>query len=207
MTGDSIASAMSQEVNKSNYLWRRASGHYLFHAAFSGSTIANYTTGDFASWNPWSFVTRSAVGATNIIDVSNCDLLIVWAGFNDKNKPIPLGTNVSTDSNTFAGAIRNGILNYQARNPNMKIMFITPSANPYQTNNALGNSLADFKDKIISVCGLMGIPVYDEYTLCGITDANKATYIDVDQIHPYATSHQIWAPQQAAFVLANIVFP
>lgn len=206
MTGDSIAYRLSLEGNKSNYLFRKTSGHYLFTSAFSGSKMGNYTTGDFASWNPWSFVTRSDSAATNAFDVTNCDLLIVWAGFNDKNTPIALGTNTSTDSNTYAGAIRNGITNYQARNPNMVIMFITPNANPYEVNNANGKNIVDYRDMVISVCGLLNIPVYDEYSLCGITDANKGTTIDPDHIHPVSATLEGWAPEQAAYILSNIVF-
>lgn len=205
MTGDSIAYRLSLETNNSNYYYRKNGNQYLFTTAVSGSNMANFTGGDSATWNPYSVATRSAVGATNIFDVKNCDLLIIWAGFNDKNDNIPLGSVSSTDSLTIAGAMRNSVANYQSRNPLMKIMFITPNANPYETNNALGLNIVDYRNHIIAVSADMGIPCFDLYDVCGITDANKATALP-DAIHPSSAFLESWSPLITTFISTNVVF-
>jgi hypothetical protein len=203
MTGDSIAYRLSLETNFSNYFYRLNANEYLFTTAVSGSNMANFTGGDSATWNPLSVVTRSAVGATNIFDIKNTDLLMVWAGFNDKNDNVPLGAIDSNDPLTYAGAIRNAVVNYQARKPDMEIMFITPNANPYEVNNALGINIIDYRNHMISVCANIGIPCFDLYAVCGITDANKATALP-DQIHPSSAFLESWSPLIATFVLDNI---
>lgn len=203
MTGDSIAVAFSTEVNTSNYLYRSDANQYLFNQAVAGSNIANFSGGDSETWNPLSFVGRSAVDAVNVFDVTNADVLLVWGSFNDKGDNIPLGSPGSVDPLTFEGAIRTGVANYAARKSNLQLMFITPNANPYETANSLGLLLTDYRQRMIDVCAALGIPCFDLYPVCGITDENKATALP-DQIHPTAAFHQMWAPLFADFVLENI---
>lgn len=204
MTGDSIASAFVTEANKSNYLYRDDIGHYLFTKAVGGTDLGNYTGLDDDVWNPFSFVSRSAAGATNSFNVANADYLLVWAGFNDLDDEVPLGAIDSVDPFTIAGAIRTGVENYLSRKPDLQIFFITPTANPYQVANGIGVTLDAIRQHVIDVCADLGIPCYDLYAVCGITDENKATALP-DQIHPTAAFHETWAPMIVDFVEANIV--
>jgi hypothetical protein len=204
MTGDSIASNFATVSNKSNLLYRSDSGQYLLNQATGGSDIAYYDGLDDDTWNPFSFIGKSAADAVNRFVIRNCDYLIVWAGFNDLDDEVPLGAIDSVDSFTIAGAIRNGVANYLSRKPDLQIIFITPTANPYQVANGIGVTLNDIRNQVIAVCADLGIPCYDLYAVCGITDENKATALP-DQIHPTAAFHETWAPMIVDFVEANII--
>ncbi len=196
MTGDSIANGFATETNKSNYLFRDSIGHYLFNKAVGGTDIANYVGVDDDVWNPFSFVSRSEVGATNIFNVTNTDYLINWAGFNDKNDHIPLGAIDSDDPFTIAGAIRTGVANYRARNPDIQIFFITPNSNSGQTPNDIDLNLVDYRNHIIAVCATINVPCYDLYA--------QGDPVFTDGIHPDAASQEAWVPLFVDFVLQNL---
>lgn len=206
MTGDSIAYRFSLESNLSNYDYRKSINQYLFTQSISGSNLANFTGGDSSTWNPLSVVTRSTLGATNIFDITNCDLLIVWAGYNDRGDNIPLGATNSVDPLTYAGAINLTVSNYASRKPGMKIMFVTPNANPYaEVNNGIGLKLSDYIAHCKAVCSANGYYCFDLAAVCGITDANKATVLP-DEIHPIQSWLEMWAPLFTSFIANNITF-
>jgi len=180
ITGDSIAFRL--HPNGLQNLVLNCKRTYL-NAAISGSNLAKITVNDPSTWNPLSFIERSKVGSPNIIDISNVNTLLVWAGFNDMNDDVPLGTLTDTDEFTIAGAIRNGIANYLSRKPTLQILFMNPSANPYQTTNGIGISLPQYAAHIKAVCENINIPCYDMHANCGIDLTNYVAVLP-DQIHP-----------------------
>ena len=186
VTGDSIASSFSTVTALAfNQITKRI----LQNSAFGGSGLANRTTGDL-SFNNWSFVGRSYTGATNIIDVTNANQLVVWAGYNDITADVPLGTLTSTDITTIAGAINVGVANYLTRSPFLNIVFFTPSANPYKqaTPNALGLRMSDYVAHIKLVCENLSIKVVPMDKMSNINETNKANIL-TDTIHPVASWH------------------
>lgn len=201
MTGDSISDRMANEIKKSNYLFRKYSNGYLFNHGIAGSKLANYTTGDYASWNPLSAVSRSYDSSPNKFDITNCDILWIWAGVNDLTSDVPLGTTSSTDVNTIAGAMNIIIENYASRNPNMKVVFVTPNANPYKevTPNGVGLFLSDIINHIKLVASTNGYYCFDLAAVCDITDANKATVLP-DEIHPTDPKLESWTPLFADYL-------
>lgn len=202
MTGDSIANGFAIENNLSNYLFRKNAVSYLINNSFGGSAVANYGSG---VWDPHSFVSKSSDTSPNKFTVTNTDVLLVFAGYNDWVNDVPIGAAGSSNSSEFCGAINNGIVNYLSRNSAIKVMFITVNNNPYKGNNGLGLSLNDYRNGAIAACANSNVPCFDLYPegVSGITDANKATALP-DQTHPAAAWHQMWAPLFAGFVLENI---
>lgn len=199
MDGDSIAYRLSLETNRSNYLYRKPTDKYLYTKAVSGANLANFTGGDSATWNPLSVVTKSNSAEVNSYDIKNCDILFVWAGFNDKNDNVPLGATNSTDSLTYAGAINNTVTNYLSRKSDIRIVFITPTANPYEVNNSLGLNILDYRNHMIATCAANGYDCFDLYAVCGITDENKAVALP-DLIHPSSAFLETFAGLIANFI-------
>lgn len=158
---------------------------YTDSRAIGGSNIAKYIGVDDNIWNPLSIVERSKSSAVNYVEFANCDLLICWAGFNDKGDNVPIGAVDSVDEFTVSGAINVAITNFKSRNPAMNILWITPNLNLYSgvVANSEGLTLKDYRDGIVAVCEARDIEYYDLYNNSGITEANKATALP-DEVHP-----------------------
>jgi hypothetical protein len=182
ITGDSIAERLYNDGREQ--LVQAFNRVYLEHAE-SGSNLAQISINTPSVWNPFSFVLRSKVGATNLINIDNVDLLVVWAGFNDLGDDVPLGAIDSNDEFTIAGAIRVGVASYLSRKPTLKIVFVNPSANPVAPTNGIGLTLSDYANHILAVCASIGIPCYDMHANCGITAGNAASVLP-DNVHPTA---------------------
>lgn len=203
MHGDSIASRLANEVNLSNYYYRREAGHYLINVATGGASIAYRPANDPETWDPYSFYGRSVPESAQYLSVVNFDVLIVWAGFNDRGSDIPLGTVGTSDPNTFEGAMRAGVANYLAQNPSLQIMFVTPNSNPTTVNNTLGLNLVDYRNRMISVCSALNLPCYDLYSITPIS-AEDAPTILPDNVHPIQSWLELRAPEIAEFVIDNL---
>ncbi len=170
------------------------------NAGISGSNLAKISYNDPTTWNPFSFIERSKVGAANIIDVSDVDILLVWSGFNDLDDRVPLTTSVNGTEYTIAGAITAGVANYLARNPKMQVVFMNPLNNPLVSANADGVTLAQIATQEKVTCASIVIPCYDMYANCGIDSGNAASIL-TDSVHPNATyMNDTLAPLAGAFL-------
>ncbi|MBR1763486.1 MAG: BppU family phage baseplate upper protein [Eubacterium sp.] len=135
---------------------------------------------------------------------ANADIITVFGGTNDWISPsyyppyvyyYPLGKFGDNDGSTFFGALDvlcRGLLN---KYPKKTILFITPMENASQSIvnglNVAGNSVRDYADAIIEVCGKYAIPVLDLCRNAGFTALNptqNSTYF-TDGVHPNSAGH------------------
>lgn len=89
----------------------------------------------------------------------DADYILVYAGTNDIHNAIPLGEKDSRDITTFYGALHvlcHGLL---AKYPDRKIGFITPYSPGY--DNQPSRIAPLYIHAMTEICGLYGIPVFD----------------------------------------------
>lgn len=103
------------------------------------------------------------------LDMSNdLDYIVVQGGANDRRLSIPIGENTDNVNTTFKGALNILIKGLLVKYPNKKILFMT-NYNRVQGQNSIGLEDKDYVDAMIEMCGLYGIPCFDNYRKCGIS--------------------------------------
>ena len=129
--------------------------------------------------------------------VDSVDVVIVFAGTNDFNNGVDIGTNADNALNTICGAYRNIINSLCTANKSLRIFIFTPIVR-YFTNertdanwsdnyqNADGKTLRDYADAIVSVANNEHIAACNLYDTLGWNKYNFSNYfLDNDGTHPY----------------------
>lgn len=138
------------------------------------------------------------------------DLTIIFGGINDFNRSLPLGQFGNQGGVTFYGALNEMIAGLLTLNPDGELMCITPmkawfSQKDYphwDSRNAEGHRLVDYRNAIIMVAGYYSVPVLDLFSFSGISpdcDGVKELYLS-DGLHPTRAGYQRIARKIAAFI-------
>lgn len=131
------------------------------------------------------------------------NLVVVFGGTNDYGGNTPMGTIADTTDISFYGALRvlcEGLIN---KFLGQKIVFITPIHRSVETANSVGKTLTDYRNAIIEVCSLYGIPTIDGFTLGFNSLANFQSAYMSDGLHPNQNGHYILG-QAIAVQLARL---
>ena len=99
---------------------------------------------------------------------NDLDYVVILGGANDKRLNVPIGNNNDNVVTTFKGALNILIQGLLTKYPTKKILFMT-NYNRTQDANDLGLHDIDYVDAMIEMCGLYGIPCFDNYRKCGIS--------------------------------------
>lgn len=175
----------------------------------NATTIANHPTNNMGSNR---FITRATSE-----NLSNVDMVVIFGGTNDftyDSKPIgdlfveetitstgDIGSKklvAPTDTDTFAGALHELILQVRSIIGEKPIVLMTPlNRGRYGTGkpttreaNLQGNYLMDFVDAIKEIGRFYGIPVFDSGGVMNFdpTDRNSSDYSG-DLLHPNTAGH------------------
>lgn len=99
---------------------------------------------------------------------NNLDYIVVLGGANDRRLNIPIGTNEDTQNTTFKGALKILIEGLLTKYPGKKILFMT-NYNRVQGKNSVNAEDKDYVDAMLEICGIYGIPCFDNYRKSGIS--------------------------------------
>lgn len=142
----------------------------------------------------------TAKGAGTVTTVRSLDyardaMVYIAAGTNDLTQNVALGSigtvaQTTFDRNTFYGAYRSTIEYVLASNPHVRLFLATPiqrDAHGYsvETKNGNGLALGDYREAILTLGELYGVPVVDMYATAGITARTLPTFTE-DGLHPNA---------------------
>ena len=140
----------------------------------------------------------------------NADIITVFGGTNDFGSQVPIGTNDSTDTETFKGALNvliEGLIN---KYPGKKIFFFTPIQRGDVID--LPIKLIEYVDAMIEICGLWGVPCKDMYRGSNLYVRNtfmQNNYFRIgedgnsDKLHPNNKGHEIIADPIEGFIRNN----
>ncbi|MGE7880165.1 SGNH/GDSL hydrolase family protein [Peribacillus muralis] len=146
----------------------------------------------------------------------NQDVITIFGGTNDwGNKPaIPLGKMGDTDEKTVYGAIDTIIKSVLSKNPEARLIFITPLQRNFKekpeevvngwsqtVTNDIGYKLEDVVNAINEVCSKYSIPVLDLYHNSGIS---KYNFDDMtkDGLHPNNKGMKRIGEQIGSFIIS-----
>lgn len=140
-------------------------------------------------------------------DIPEADLITIFMGTNDYGHDTPLGTIDDTSDVSFYGALNVIIPALQAKQPNAKIVFITPihrygfginSATGEEHTfdsvpNGAGYTLEDYVNAIKAVCEKYNVSVIDLYTELELDPSAEETreYYMEDGLHPNTAGHRL----------------
>lgn len=127
-------------------------------------------------------------------DYSNVDLVTIAFGVNDARTGVVLGdlggySDTTFNTSTFTGAYRTAINHMLEDNPNIKIILMTPIQRDLINNfgtdtpNINGNTLVDFRDRIIEIAKIYSLPVCDCFAESEINNYNIKE-LTIDGVHP-----------------------
>lgn len=146
--------------------------------AIGGSTLTNYA-GDGTPQK-----TRDPLIDRYTVMDTDADIVFISIGTNDWWYTwCPLGSDTDTATTTFRGALHTMIRGLLDMYPQKVIVFVTPikrGADP-KHKNGNGNTLEDFADAILDVCGQYGIPTLDMFRTCPLNPSiasQQALYFD-----------------------------
>ena len=226
--GDSITQGINTPVNSSYFAKSiEYSGAIGTNKGIGGSCISN---GRFSLQEETSILTLSSITNTSnphYIDFENYDILTIFAGTNDWGFDIGEPTDFPTtgDSSygkTVCGSLNVALKNIQMRNPNLKIIVITPMfRSRYNTGDGMnsddhslrltyseeifddnGYYLYDMADKIEELCKLNHVPCFNMYRNLQVTKYNSDTYL-ADGVHPTLKGSEYLANRICQFVSDN----
>ena len=115
----------------------------------------------------------------------DADLVVVFGGTNDfGHGDAPIGKETDRTPDSFFGAVHDLCGKLLRRYPGAKIVFMTPLPRAEEERN--GKTLAEYAEAIKTVCGGVGIPVFDLYRKSGICPAKEEDRIRFvpDGLHP-----------------------
>ena len=160
-------------TNKHMYVWpamlaQKYEMNFVNHG-WNGSTVSAYAT----EKNP--MVNRYV----NLPD-NDPDIVIIEGGRNDFSQKVPMGTNGSTNKNTFKGALNVLISGVQEKYPDALVICVTLWKHTANANS-VGCVPVDYGQAVLDVCAQRNIPCFNamdqEMTKVYMTDANfRATY-------------------------------
>jgi len=131
---------------------------------------------------------------------TDCQVLTVLGGINDWANSVALGTESSTDTDEFYGALNQLITKLEARLPNTcRIVFLTPTYAEFASGNwevrsgftsgslnGQGLTVHDYGTAIKAACLRAGYPVIDLAGRCGVNTNNVDDFSldDGNHLHP-----------------------
>lgn len=133
--------------------------------------------------------------------IASCDIATVFAGTNDFNNNIPLGTINDSTTDTFYGTVNLMMQYMQTTYNNAPVIFFTPIWRNYNGSasgvivgmvNNNGDNLKDFAEAIVACGKKHGVPVVDLCNESGIGEYN-ITGLTSDGVHPNARGQKVLA--------------
>jgi lysophospholipase L1-like esterase len=203
MLGDSITWQDGNAYNNASYsanTGQIAKGYGTLLKTKTGlGTLINYGISGASMARSSSYPTNGSIsvdGQTR--NFAAVDLVTIAAGTNDFKLNVALGTqgvigDTTFDDTTFYGSYRKLIEYMLTQKPNLKIVLFTPlqrnnSSYDVNTVNSAGAKLNDYRNAIINIGAMYGIPVLDLYGQSGITKLTFSTYL-MDGLHPQDTGY------------------
>ena len=162
----------------------------------------NYgVNGCYLSHNPKEGQTIYDVYARYQSMDNDADYVIVFAGTNDCNDNITIGTEDSTDPTTFYGALNAICDGLQAKYPMAKIAFITPYA-----RSGIKGRCKDYRNAICTACERGGIPVFDNIKNGGINwdVTEQVTALTLNDTYHLNVAGMEWASKKYEKFLLSI---
>ena len=133
-------------------------------------------------------------------------LITIFGGVNDYIQSIPIGDSSSTDNTNFYGALKEFVSALNTKYPSSKKIFILPlnmRNGAFSTNsngtNSLGNTLANYRDAMISVLNsnsMTYIDLHDDSEL-------QPDLISSDGLHPNQDGHALLARKLCAAIMTE----
>lgn len=152
----------------------------------------------------------------------DADLVVVMGGTNDFRKGVPLGVMSDRTDTTYYGALHvlcEGLIDkYHIQQgltagKGKQIVFMTPPKIQDSSTGGLDTDIEPYVGAIKEVCAYYSIPVFDSYTLSGLTphilqtlQGTETGYTDMynpyipDGTHPNQEGHEMWAKKVAGFI-------
>ena len=195
--GDSISdTGLIPQRKYMTVLGERFSNVTITNLGKDGSHYTNKTTGY------QRFITQLHNHSTTYAP----DIITIFGGVNDYIQSVPIGDASSTDNTNFYGAVKEFVSALNTKYPTSKKVFILPlnmRNGVFSTNangtNSLGNTLANYRDALISVL-----------------DSNNMAYIDLhadselqpdlitsDGLHPNQDGHALLARKLCASIVGE----
>lgn len=195
--GDSISdTGLIPQRKYMTVLGERFSNVTITNLGKDGSHYTNKTTGY------QRFITQLHNHSTTYAP----DIITIFGGVNDYIQSVPIGDASSTDNTNFYGAVKEFVSALNTKYPTSKKVFILPlnmRNGVFSTNangtNSLGNTLANYRDALISVL-----------------DSNNMAYIDLhedselqpdlitsDGLHPNQDGHALLARKICASIVGD----
>ena len=133
-------------------------------------------------------------------------LITIFGGVNDYIQSIPLGDSSSTDNTNFYGAVKEFVSALNTKYPSSKKVFILPlnmRNGVFSTNangtNSLGNTLANYRDALISVLDSDGMAYIDLHNDSEL----QPDLITSDGLHPNQDGHALLARKICASIVGD----
>ena len=185
--GDSMVAGYGVQTSERwTTLLANMTGATVRNYGINGSYLSNHSDADDAP----PVVTRY----TNMDN--DADYVIVYAGTNDANNNIAIGTDDSTDTETIKGALNvlcDGLI---TKYPKAKICFITPYLR--LNSNAFRNTI----NAIADICKNYSIPVFNNWVNGGVYRFNtaQANAIMLDNTHLNAEGMKYCVNKYKSFI-------
>jgi lysophospholipase L1-like esterase len=211
--GDSISHDQGGE-NYWQYINRNNLGMNLVASTFTGSDSNTYTIGTRgiggsriaygAEQNPIEY----CIGSRYQYLSDDADVIIIAGGTNDwAHGGVELGTMADRTNVTFYGAMHLLCVGLINKYPDKLIVFNTPIKRMNLDDvNTNGNTLKQFVDAILEVCGYYGIPACDLFRRCTMNPSIQAQqelyFLLNDDTHPNATGQKLIGDCVSAFLLS-----
>ena len=133
-------------------------------------------------------------------------LITIFGGVNDYIQNVSIGDSSSTDNTNFYGALKEFVSALNTKYPSSKKVFILPlnmRNGAFSTNangtNSLGNTLANYRDAMISVLNsnnMTYIDLHDDSEL-------QPDLISSDGLHPNQDGHALLARKLCAAIMTE----
>lgn len=190
--GDSITYGMYATIPPKNYvnLLGKRLKITTQNYGVSGSTLAN------SGYNPSISISHRL--KTNEINISDSDIICVFAGTNDFAQGITLQ---GSDDNSVEGSVNYIIDTIKKKNNHAILFFVPPmwrsrieNPNIYEDIETVPNKngifFKEYYNEIWRVCNNKGIPILDLYHGFKINENNYKNYLE-DGLHPNNAGHKL----------------
>lgn len=128
---------------------------------------------------------------------NDADIIILFAGTNDSNYNLPVGTYDSTDVTTVCGALNAIFAGMQTKYPDKLIVVFTP----YERSTPPGND-SIYAEAIETVAHKYGIPVFNNVKNGGISwnNTTQTNMLCLDSTHLNATGQEFASKRYEGFI-------
>ena len=190
-----LANNLGMQLNGSSFIFED-SEYIIGKQGIGGSRIA---VGEENNTKPYCIVKRYQ-------DLpSDSDVIVIAGGTNDwAHSGVLLGTMEDREIYTFYGALHTLCVGLIEKYPSGQIVFMTPiKRDALGMLNEKGNTLEEFANAIIEVCGYYGIPVCDLFHKCAMNPsipAQQALYFGNDRTHPNAVGQKKMGDMVSGFI-------